>query len=114
MLGRELRPVPMPTVVIFMLDISPSMFAKDMDPHRLGRAEQVIQQFILNKLPDDRYALVAFNFTSIVMSYLPRAPASILVYFDYLNQTEEPVLGTNMGAALVSGLRVVQADEQIN
>ena len=89
------------------------MFAKDMDPHRLGRAEQVIQQFILNKLPDDRYALAAFNFNSVIMSYLTRDPQSILVYFDYLNQTEEPVLGTNMGAALVSGLRVIQADERV-
>jgi len=114
MLGRELRPVPMPTDVIFMLDISPSMFAKDMDPSRLGRAQQIIQQFILHKLPDDRYALVTFNFNSIVLSYLTRDPQSILVYFDYLNQTEEPVIGTNMGAALVSGLRVVQADEQVN
>src|SRR2546425_492893 len=70
MLTRELRPVPMPTDVIFMLDISPSMFAKDMDPSRLGRAEQIVQQFILHKLPDDRYALVSFNFNSIVLSYL--------------------------------------------
>lgn len=113
-LGRELRPVPMPTDVIFMLDISPSMFARDMDPSRLGRAQQIIQQFILNKLPEDRYALVSFNFYSIVMSYLTRDPQSILVYFDYLNQTEEPVIGTNMGAAMVSALRVIQADEQIN
>lgn len=114
MLGRELRPVPMPTDVIFMLDISPSMFAKDMDPNRLGRAEQVIQQFILHKLPDDRYALVTFNFNSVVLSYLTRDPQSILLYFDYLNQTTEPVVGTNMGAALLSGLRVIDADERIN
>ena len=114
MLGRELRPVPMPTDVIFMLDISPSMFARDMDPHRLGHAEQVIQQFILRKQPDDRYALVAFNFNSVILSYLTRDPQTLLLYFDYLNQTEEPVLGTNMGAALVSGLRVIQADDQIN
>jgi Ca-activated chloride channel homolog len=113
MLARELRPVPMPTDIIFMLDISPSMFAKDMDPSRLGRAQFIINQFILHKLPDDRYGLVSFNFNSIVLSYLTRDPQNILVYFDYLNQTEEPVIGTNMGAALVSGLRVVQADEQV-
>jgi len=113
MLGRELRPVPMPTDVIFMLDISPSMFAKDMDPNRLERGEQIINQFILHKLPEDRYSLVAYNFNSLVLSFLTRDPQSILVYFDYLNQTEEPVIGTNMGAALVSGLRVVQADELV-
>jgi len=113
MLGRELRAVPMPTDVIFLLDISPSMFAKDMDPSRLGRAQQIINQFILHKLPEDRYSLVAYNFNSLVLSYLTRDPQSILVYFDYLNSTEEPVIGTNMGAGLVSGLRVIYADEQI-
>jgi Ca-activated chloride channel family protein len=113
MLTRELRPLPMPTDVIFMFDISPSMFARDMDPSRLGRAEQIMQQFILHKLPDDRYALVSFNFNSIIMSYLTRDPQGILVYFDYLNQTTEPGIGTNMGAALVSAVRTVQADETI-
>jgi Ca-activated chloride channel family protein len=114
MLLRELRPVPMPTDVIFLLDISPSMFAKDMDPTRLGRAEQLIQQFILNKLPDDRYALATFNANSVVLSYLTRDPNSILLYFDYLNQTTEPAIGTDMGAALLNGLRIVQADERVN
>ena len=114
MVIRERRAIPMPTDVIFLLDISPSMFAKDMDPNRLGRAEQLIQQFILHKLPDDRYALGAFNVNSVVLSYLTRDPNSLLLYFDYLNQTTEPAIGTNMGAALLSGLRIVDADEQVN
>src|SRR5688572_19378137 len=113
-LSRDLRPVPMPTDAIFMLDISPSMFARDMDPSRLGRAQQIIEQFVLQKLPDDRYALVPFNFSGMVLSYLTRDPQNILLYFDYLNRTTEPATGTNMGAALVGGLRVIDADEQIN
>jgi Ca-activated chloride channel family protein len=112
MLYRELRPVPMPTDVIFMLDISPSMFAKDNDPTRLGRAQQIIQQFILNKMPDDRYALVTYNFNSAILSYLTRDSQNILVYFDYLNRTEEPIIGTNMGAALIQGLRTMDMDAQ--
>jgi Ca-activated chloride channel family protein len=113
MLGRELRPIPMPTDIVFMFDISPSMFAKDMDPSRLGRAEQIMQQFILHKLPDDRYALVAFNFNSVIMQYFTRDPQGILVYFDYLNQTTEPGIGTNMGAALTAGLNVIHSDAMI-
>lgn len=111
--GRDLRPVPMPTDVIFMLDTSPSMFARDMNPTRLGRAQHIIQQFILRKLPDDRYALVPFNFSSVVLSYLTRDPQNILLYFDYLNQTTEPAAGTNIGAAVTAGLRVIEADERI-
>jgi Ca-activated chloride channel family protein len=112
-LTRDVRAVPKATDVVFMLDVSPSMFAADMDPHRLGRAQQIIQQFILNKLPDDRYALVTFNFNAIILSYLTRDPQNTLVYFDYLNRTTDPGVGTNMGAALVSALRVVEADEKI-
>jgi Ca-activated chloride channel family protein len=114
MTGRDLRPVPMPTDVIFMLDVSPSMFARDMDPTRLGRAQQIIRQFVLQKRPDDRYALVPFNVSGVVLSYLTRDPENILLYFDYLNQTTEPAIGTNMGAALVGGLRVIEADDQLN
>ena len=113
MLAREVRAVPQATDVVIMLDISPSMFAKDMDPNRLGRAEQIVQQFILRKLPDDRCALVTFNYNSAILSYLTRDPQSMLMYFDYLNHTTEPGLGTNMGAALVNGLRVIEADERI-
>ena len=112
-LTRDVQRVPKATDVIFMLDTSPSMFARDMDPTRLGRAEHIIQQFILHKLPEDRYALVGFNYNGVILSYLTREPRAIAVYFDYLNRTTEPGVGTNMGAALVSALRVVDADERI-
>lgn len=111
---RELRPVPTPTDLIFLLDISPSMFARDNDPTRLGRAEQIIQKFILLKQPQDRYALITFNYTSVVLSYLTADPQTILVYFDYLNQTEEPEAGSNMGSAMTSALRLVASDTQMN
>ena len=112
--ARELRPVPTPTDLVFLLDISPSMYARDMDPSRLGRAEQIIQKFILLKQPQDRYALISYTFTSVVLSYLTADPQTILVYFDYLNQTEEPEAGTNMGSALTSGLRLLATDSRMN
>lgn len=114
MVVRELRAVPTPTDLVFLLDISPSMFAKDMDPTRLGRAEQIVQKFILLKQPQDRYSLVTFNYTSVVLSYLTADPQTILVYFDYLNQTEEPEPGSNMGSALTSGLRLLANDARLN
>jgi Ca-activated chloride channel family protein len=113
MSARDLRAVPKATDVVFMLDTSPSMFAQDMDPHRLGRAEQIIQQFILHKLPEDRYALVGFNYNGVILSYLTRDPQGILPYFEYLNRTTEPGVGTNMGAAIVAALRVIDAHDQL-
>jgi Ca-activated chloride channel family protein len=111
---RELRPVPTPTDLVFMMDISPSMFARDNDPTRLQRAQQIIQKFILLKQPQDRYALITFNYTSVVLSYLTADPQTILVYFDYLNQTEEPEPGSNMGSAMTSALRLIANDTQMN
>jgi len=114
MVSRELRAIPTPTDLIFLLDISPSMYANDMDPNRLGRAEQIIQKFLIAKQPQDRYGLVVFHYTSVVLSYLTQDPQSILVYFDYLNQIEEPEVGSNMGSALTSAMRVVTLDEMAN
>src|SRR3989442_6643807 len=97
---RELRAVPTPTDLVFLLDISPSMYARDMDPSRLGRAERIIQRFVALKEPQDRYGLIVFNWTSVVLSYMTTDPENILLYFDYLNQQNTPQAGTNIGSDL--------------
>lgn len=112
MVIRELHAIPTPTDIVFLLDISPSMYARDMSPSRLGRAEAIIQKFILLKQPQDRYGLVVFNWNSAVLSYLTSDPQDILVYFDYLNRQDQPETGTNMGSALTGGLRLLAAEEQ--
>ena len=109
---RELRAIPTPTDLIFLLDTSPSMYARDMDPSRLGRAERIIQRFIYLKQPQDRYGLIAFNWTSVVLSYMTSDPQNILLYFDYLNQQDMPEPGTNVGSSLTSALRLVAAEQQ--
>jgi Ca-activated chloride channel family protein len=114
MVLRELQPLPTPTDIVFLLDISPSMYARDMSPSRLGRAEEIIQKFILRKQPQDRYGLVVFNWDSAVLSYLTSDPQNILVYFDYLNQQDQPETGTNMGSALTGALRLLATEERFN
>jgi Ca-activated chloride channel homolog len=114
MVLRELRAVPTPTDLVFLLDISPSMYARDMSPSRLGRAEEIIQKFILMKQPEDRYGLVVFNWGSAVLSYLTSDPQSIVVYFDWLNQQDQPQPGTNMGAALTAGMGLLDQEEKLN
>jgi Ca-activated chloride channel homolog len=114
MVLRELRAIPTPTDLVFLLDISPSMYARDMSPSRLGRAEEIIQKFVVMKQPQDRYGLVIFNWGSAVLSYLTNDTQSILVYFDYLNQQNQPQPGTNMGAALTGGLRLLDQEEKLN
>ena len=114
MVLRQLQALPTPTDIVFLLDISPSMYARDMSPSRLGRAEEIIQKFILLKQPQDRYGLVVFNWSSAVLSYLTSDPQNILVYFDYLNRQDQPETGTNMGAALTGALRLLETEEKFN
>jgi|GEM_PF-1131508 len=111
---RELRAVPTPTDLVFLLDTSPSMYGRDMDPSRLGRAERIIQRFIYLKQPQDRYGLIAFNWTSIVLSYMTSDPQSILLYFDYLNQQDMPQTGTNVGSALTNAMRLVKTEQEFD
>jgi Ca-activated chloride channel homolog len=111
-ISRELRAIPVPTDLIFLLDTSPSMYARDMDPSRLGRAERIIQRFIYLKQPQDRYGLITFNWTSVVLSYLTSDPQNILLYFDYLNRQDTPEPGTNVGSALTNAMRMVATEQQ--
>jgi Ca-activated chloride channel family protein len=113
-IARELRAVPTPTDLVFLLDTSPSMYGRDMDPNRLGRAERIIQRFIYLKQPQDRYGLIAFNWTSVVLSYLTSDPQSILLYFDYLNQEDTPLPGTNVGSVLTNAMRLVATEQEID
>ena len=109
---RELRAIPTPTDLVFLLDTSPSMYGRDMDPSRLGRAERIIQRFVFVKQPQDRYGLIVFNWTSVVLSYLTSDPQNILLYFDYLNQQDRPQAGTNVGSVLTNGLKLVATEQQ--
>src|SRR5947207_3105604 len=111
-LVRELHAVPTPTDLVFLLDTSPSMYARDMDPSRLGRAERIIQRFVSLKQPQDRYGLIAFNWTSIVLSYMTSDPENILLYFDYLNQQDRPQPGTNVGSVLTNAAKLVATEQQ--
>src|SRR6059036_1585809 len=111
-LVRELHAVPTPTDLVFLLDTSPSMYARDMDPSRLGRAERIIQRFIYLKQAQDRYGLIAFNWTSVVLSYMTSDPQNILLYFDYLNQQNTPQAGTNMGSVLANAAKLAASERQ--
>jgi Ca-activated chloride channel homolog len=111
---RELQALSKPTDLIFLLDTSPSMYARDMDPSRLGRAQRIIERFVYMKQPQDRYGLVAFSWTSVILSYMTTDPQTILLYFDYLNQQNVPQAGTNVGAVLANALQLVAAEQKMD
>jgi Ca-activated chloride channel family protein len=111
---RELHRVPQPTDLIFLLDTSPSMYGRDMDPTRLGRAQRIIERFIYVKQPEDRYGLVTFNWTSAILSYMTTDPQSLLLYFDYLDHQNFPQPGTNVGSVLTSAIQLVDTENKVD
>jgi Ca-activated chloride channel family protein len=111
---RELHRIPQPTDLIFLLDTSPSMYGRDMDPTRLGRAQRIMERFIYVKQPEDRYGLVTFNWTSAILSYMTTDPQSVLLYFDYLDHQNLPQPGTNVGSVLTSAMQLVDTENKVD
>lgn len=99
--------------LIVILDRSVSMRARDVRPSRAERALLELKQF-LRKKPDgiDRVGLVGFSGTSLVLSYLTRDVDSLLFYLDWIAEDPSVLYGTDIGAALSSGLEVVARDSQ--
>ena len=111
---RELNAIPTPTDLVFLLDTSPSMYGRDMDPSRLGRAQRIIERFIYLKQPEDRYGLISFSWTSVILSYMTRDPQTILLYFDYLNHRNVPQPGTNVGSVLTNAMQLVATEQEFD
>jgi Ca-activated chloride channel family protein len=91
---------------VILLDTSPSMQARDIEPSRLFRATEVIGTFVQKKLPDDRIGLISFADNSLVLSYLTGDPKNLLFYMDYLRERNVLQYGTNIGGALKSAMVV--------
>ncbi len=94
--------------VIFLLDTSPSMQAQDVSPSRLERARQFIKEVIIKEPLIGRVGLVTFSGSSIILSYLTSDIENILFYLDYLARQQLSNLGTNLGSAIESGLKVIE------
>ncbi|MBA2304348.1 MAG: VWA domain-containing protein [Acidobacteria bacterium] len=99
--------------LIVILDRSVSMRARDVRPSRAERALLELETF-LRKKPDavDRVGLVGFAGTSLVLSYLTRDVDSLLFYLDWIAEDPSVFYGTDIGAALASGLEVAARDSQ--
>jgi Ca-activated chloride channel family protein len=97
--------------LIFVLDRSVSMLARDVQPTRFRRALAEIRAFLLNK-PDsvDRVALVGFAGTSIVLSPLTRDINNLLFYLEWIAEDTDLRFGTDIGAALATARELARKD----
>jgi Ca-activated chloride channel family protein len=110
----KMVPQPGKLDIVFLLDISPSMRATDVEPSRLEKALEVIGTFARKKPSQDRIGLVSFASGSLILSYLTEDPNNILFYLDYLKQDTALSPGTNIGRALTNGLTIVAKELELN
>ncbi len=99
--------------LIIILDRSISMRARDIRPSRFGRATQELRNLVRQK-PEgiERVGLVGFAESSLVLSYLTADVEMVLFYLDWLDQEPSVLFGTNIGAAMKSGLDVAKKDDR--
>lgn len=89
--------------IIILLDVSPSMMVEDVKPHRLERARREIVD-LLKVIQGDRVGLVAFSGAAFVQCPLTLDYAALEMFLSDLSTDLIPVPGTDMGAAIHSGL----------
>ena len=99
--------------LILLLDRSASMRAHDVQPSRFSRATSEIRNFLLHK-PEgiDRVALVGFADSSLILSYLTADVETVAFYLDWIDNDPQTLLGTDIGAALRSGLDIDKKDDR--
>ena len=85
--------------VVFALDLSKSMLARDAPPTRLQAASDEIQT-ILDRLSGDRAGMVVFTTVSFVQSPLTTDFGALRFYLDKLDPQQMSVGGTAVGGAL--------------
>lgn len=85
--------------IVFVLDVSRSMLARDVAPTRLDRAKLWIRDLV-NELRQDRVALVAFAGSSSVESPLTTDRLFFDLALEELSPKSVDVGGTNIGDAI--------------
>ncbi len=92
--------------VVFMLDVSRSMLARDVAPTRLDKAKLWINDLV-DELGGDRFALVGFAGSSTVASPLTNDRLFFKLALEELSPESVVVGGTNIGDALRRTMEMV-------
>ena len=92
--------------VVFALDLSKSMLAKDTPPSRLQSAKQEIRT-TLEMLGGDRVGLVVFTAVSFAQSPLTSDYGAMRFYLKKLNPEQMPFGGTSVGRAIQDSIELL-------
>src|SRR5262249_14643783 len=92
--------------LVFAIDVSKSMLAKDLSPSRLERVRYLIID-LLEALHGDRIALVTFAGVSFLESPLTYDYGTFRLFLDDLAPDLIPVPGTNLESAINESLKAL-------
>ncbi len=85
--------------ILFVLDLSKSMLAKDIRPSRLQRAKLELNS-LMDELRGDRVGLIGFAGMAFVQSPLTTDYAAARLFLKSMSPKDVPVQGTAVGSAL--------------
>lgn len=89
--------------VVFALDVSRSMLARDIEPSRLERAKQFISK-MMDALPDSRIGLILFAGKAYVQMPLSSDHSAAQMFVNEASPDAVPMKGTVIGDALTESL----------
>lgn len=92
--------------IVFALDLSRSMLARDAVPDRLQAARDELR-LIMSRLSGDRVGLVIFTSISFAQSPLTTDYGAINFFLERLHPDQIPVGGTSIGAAMRDSIEVL-------
>ncbi|MBI2834227.1 MAG: VWA domain-containing protein [Acidobacteria bacterium] len=98
--------------IVFLLDTSLSMRARDVLPSRIERASEEIKNFFVRQKDEaiGRVGLVSFAGSSIILSYFTRDGSNILFYLDSLQTDILPGYGTDIAGGIANALALVEKE----
>jgi Ca-activated chloride channel homolog len=97
--------------VVFALDTSLSMLARDLPPSRFARAKQEISR-VLDHLGGDRVALVAFAGNSYVQCPFTLDYGAVRLFLEDMAVGSAPRPGTNIESAIRRAMALFTGDEK--
>lgn len=97
--------------VLFVLDVSRSMRARDVQPDRLERTKAEIGA-VLDRLAEHRVGVVAFAGTAFVQCPLTTDKEAVRLFLSALTPETVPQGGTSIGAGLEVALNSLRAEAE--
>lgn len=98
--------------LVVAIDVSNSMLAKDVSPHRLARAKQILSRLI-DVRKNDKVALIVFAGEAYVQMPLTSDTQSAKIFLNSIDPSLVPVQGTAIAQAISMGTNSFSTDKKV-